>query len=289
LSAQNVRTTLLASISLLAFAGNSVLCRLALIDNSIDPLSFTAVRLVSGVLILLPLVLARRASADKTATPNETGSWYAAIMLFAYAVLFSCAYVSMDTATGALILFASVQITMILISVLKGNRLSLGEMLGLLLAAFGFIYLVAPELQKPGLAGFVMMMLAGVAWAAYTIKGQAAQDALRVTAFNFLRTIPLLLVLLIVMLDQPILTSRGVLLAVASGAITSGLGYAIWYAALRHLATTNAAVIQLLVPILAAIGGLSLAGEALSMRLLVSASLVLGGIFLVVKSKQTHP
>jgi drug/metabolite transporter (DMT)-like permease len=284
-NAQNYRTTFLASIALLAFAGNSVLCRLALIDNSIDPLSFTAVRLTSGALILLLLVFSRSASAGKTAISNETGSWYAAIMLFAYAVLFSWAYVSMDTATGALILFASVQITMVLMSLIKGNRLSLGEWLGLLVSAFGFIYLVAPEVQKPSMSGFVMMMFSGVAWAAYTIKGQAAQDALRVTAFNFLRTIPLLLVLLIVMLGQPTITSRGVLLAVASGAITSGLGYAVWYAALQHLATTNAAVIQLLVPILAAIGGLSLAGEALSMRLVVSALLVLGGILLVVKSK----
>ncbi|MFT5571409.1 MAG: drug/metabolite transporter (DMT)-like permease [Cryomorphaceae bacterium] len=285
MNAQNYRTTFLASIALLAFAGNSVLCRLALIDNSIDPLSFTAVRLTSGALILLLLVFSRSASAGKTAISNETGSWYAAIMLFAYAVLFSWAYVSMDTATGALILFASVQITMVLMSLIKGNRLSLGEWLGLLVSAFGFIYLVAPEVQKPSMSGFVMMMFSGVAWAAYTIKGQAAQDALRVTAFNFLRTIPLLLVLLIVMLGQPTITSRGVLLAVASGAITSGLGYAVWYAALQHLATTNAAVIQLLVPILAAIGGLSLAGEALSMRLVVSALLVLGGILLVVKSK----
>jgi drug/metabolite transporter (DMT)-like permease len=288
MNAQGYRPAFLASIALLAFAGNSVLCRLALMDSSIDPLSFTAVRLISGVLILLLIVFARSIRNGKTTTKSETGSWYAATMLFVYALLFSWAYVSMDTATGALILFASVQITMILMSVLKGNRLGLGECLGLIVAAVGFVYLVAPEVQKPSMAGFVMMMLSGVAWAAYTVKGQAAQDALRVTAFNFLRTMPLLLVMLIIMLEQPILTKRGVLLAVASGAITSGLGYAVWYAALRHLATTKAAVIQLLVPIIAALGGLLLAGEAVSMRLLISTLLVLGGIFLVVKSKSTN-
>ena len=217
---------------------------------------------------------------------EKSGSWLSAFMLFAYAVLFSYAYVSIDTATGALILFGAVQITLVFVSLFKGNRLSIGELVGVALALSGFVYLVLPELQKPSLSGFIMMSIAGIAWAMYTVGGQGSSNALRDTAFNFLRTTPLVIVLLVVTLSSFSLTPYGVGLAVASGAITSGLGYAIWYAALPSLTTTQAAVIQLFVPVIAAFGGTLFANEAITLRLTIAAALVLGGIMLVIMAKR---
>jgi len=276
------KTIFLSVVALIAFAGNSVLCRLALSDNAIDPAAFTIIRLVSGVFTLLPLLLL----SQRKVVYEKSGSWLSAFMLFAYALLFSYAYVSIDTATGALILFGAVQITLVFVSFLKGNRLSLAELSGVALALSGFVYLVLPELQKPSLGGFIMMSIAGIAWAMYTVGGQGSSNALRDTAFNFLRTIPLVIVLLVVTLSSFSLTPYGVGLAIASGAITSGLGYAIWYAALPNLTTTQAAVIQLFVPVIAAFGGSVFANEAITLRLTIAAGLVLGGIMLVIMAKQ---
>ena len=276
------KTIFLSVVALIAFAGNSVLCRLALSDNAIDPAAFTIIRLVSGVFTLLPLLLL----SQRKVVYEKSGSWLSAFMLFAYALLFSYAYVSIDTATGALILFGAVQITLIFVSFLKGNRLGLAELSGVALALSGFVYLVLPELQKPSLGGFIMMSIAGIAWAMYTVGGQGSSNALRDTTFNFLRTIPLVIVLLVVTLSSFSLTPYGVGLAIASGAITSGLGYAIWYAALPNLTTTQAAVIQLFVPVIAAFGGSVFANEAITLRLTIAAGLVLGGIMLVIMAKQ---
>ena len=276
------KTIFLSVMALIAFAGNSVLCRLALSDNAIDPAAFTIIRLVSGVFTLLPLLLL----SQRKMVYEKSGSWLSAFMLFAYALLFSYAYVSIDTATGALILFGAVQITLVFVSFLKGNRLSLAELSGVALALSGFVYLVLPELQKPSLGGFIMMSIAGIAWAMYTVGGQGSSNALRDTTFNFLRTIPLVIVLLVVTLSSFSLTPYGVGLAIASGAITSGLGYAIWYAALPNLTTTQAAVIQLFVPVIAAFGGSVFANEAITLRLTIAAGLVLGGIMLVIMAKQ---
>ena len=276
------KTIFLSVVALIAFAGNSVLCRLALSDNAIDPAAFTIIRLVSGVFTLLPLLLL----SQRKVVYEKSGSWLSAFMLFAYALLFSYAYVSIDTATGALILFGAVQITLVFVSFLKGNRLSLAELSGVALALSGFVYLVLPELQKPSLGGFIMMSIAGIAWAMYTVGGQGSSNALRDTTFNFLRTIPLVIVLLVVTLSSFSLTPYGVGLAIASGAITSGLGYAIWYAALPNLTTTQAAVIQLFVPVIAAFGGSVFANEAITLRLTIAAGLVLGGIMLVIMAKQ---
>jgi len=276
------KTIFLSSLALIAFAGNSVLCRLALSDNAIDPAGFTIVRLLSGVLALWPLLFLSQGKAAY----EKSGSWLSALMLFAYALLFSYAYVSIDTATGALILFGAVQLTLVLVSLLKGNRLSVGELSGVAMALAGFVYLVLPELQKPSLSGFIMMSIAGVAWAIYTVGGQGSSNALRDTAFNFLRTAPLLIVLLVVSFNAFSFTTYGLILAVASGAITSGLGYAIWYAALPNLTTTQAAVIQLFVPVIAAFGGAWFANEAITVRLMIAAALVLGGIMLVILAKR---
>ena len=277
-----LKTCFLSSMALVAFAGNSVLCRLALVDDAIDPAGFTLIRLLSGILVLWPLLLVSQSKAAY----QKSGSWFSALMLFVYALLFSYAYISIDTATGALILFGAVELSLVLVSLLKGKRLSVNEVVGVLLALAGFVYLVLPELQKPTLSGFIMMSVSGIAWAMYTVGGQGSTNALRDTAFNFLRTVPLLIVLLVVSFNSLSLTPYGVGLAIASGAITSGLGYAIWYAALPNLTTTQAAVIMLFVPIIAAFGGVIFTDEDISLRLIIAGALVLGGIALVITAKQ---
>ena len=278
------RTVFLSLLALIAFAGNSVLCRLALTEPSIDPASFTLARLLSGIAALWMLLVLKNIKAPSK-SEQANGSWLSAFMLFAYAALFSYAYVSIDTATGALVLFGSVQIALIVISLIKGYKLKLGEYAGVLLALSGFVYLVLPELQKPSLSGFIMMSLAGVAWAFYTVGGQGSLNALRDTAFNFTRTFPLLILLLVFTFANISLSPYGITMAVLSGAITSGLGYAIWYAALPSLTTLQAGVIQLFVPIIAAFGGLLFADEAITLRLTIAAALVLGGIMLVIVAK----
>jgi len=278
------RTIFLSILALIAFAGNSVLCRLALSEPSIDPASFTLVRLLAGIIALWLVLLLKKLNSPIEQAQSK-GSWWSALMLFAYAILFSYAYLSIDTATGALVLFGMVQLTLIVISLVKGTKLSLGEYAGVSLALAGFVYLVFPELQKPSLAGFVMMSLSGVAWAFYTVAGQGSLNALRDTAFNFTRTFPLLLVLAIVTFNTLTISTYGLTLAILGGAITSGLGYAIWYAALPNLTTMQAGVIQLFVPVIAAFGGLMFAGEAITLRLTIAAALVLGGILLVIFAK----
>lgn len=280
MSRHSLKTLMLASLALVAFAGNSVLCRLALAEGVADPASFTAVRLASGAIVLMGLL----AISSKPPTSSR-GSWLASIYLLSYAGLFSFAYVSLDTATGALILFGAVQLTMIIVNIVRGQSLQSLEWCGFLLAVFGLVYLLLPEISKPSISGFLMMLVSGIAWAGYTLKGQGSVNALADTAFNFSRTLPLLALLMVPILGTMQISAEGLLLAFVSGALTSGVGYAIWYSALRGLSTTRAAVIQLLVPILAAIGGVLFANEELSTRLVVAAGLVLGGIMLVISSK----
>ena len=308
-----MKTPLFAVMALIAFAGNSVLCRLALgIDlgadlptgldaRAIDPASFTSIRLGSGALTLFLLLAfsgklkmgGLKPVSLKSDTANDSvlaakGSWLAALSLFLYAALFSYAYITLDTATGALILFGSVQITMISVGWLRGNRLSKPEVIGICLAVLGFVYLFLPELRQPSLLGLVVMVFAGVAWGDYTLRGQASSDALSTTAYNFLRTLPLVALLLVVLAIAGMtfnLSQKGVLLAIASGAITSGIGYAIWYQALHGLTTTQAAVIQLLVPVIAAVGGVLFANEAISLRLVLAGLMVLGGVLIVIISR----
>ena len=284
---ESLKTVSFSMLALIAFAGNSVLCRLALSDASIDPASFTVVRLLSGVVALfLLLFLFSRNQTPVTRSvqdvPADRGDWVAACMLFVYAALFSYAYISIDTATGALVLFGTVQITLIVIHLLRGNGLTMAECLGTTLAVIGFVYLVWPELSEPSLPGFILMAGAGIAWAIYTIKGQGSIEPLTATAFNFLRTLPFVLLLCLLCATQMNMTLQGLYWAVASGALTSGVGYAIWYAALRGLSTTQAGVIQLSVPVLAALGGIMFASEAITSRFTMASLLVLGGIFIVI-------
>lgn len=279
----------LTTMALIAFAANSILCRLALGTDAIDAVGFTVVRLITGAWVLwliLTLSSRRRLSAQPEAISsshaNVRGSWFAAIMLFIYAATFSFAYVSMDTGTGALILFGAVQLTMITMSLLRGHRLFWVEWVGVTLAFAGFVYLVSPELGSPSLLGFILMSLSGVAWGFYTLKGQGSKHPLSDTAYNFIRTMPLALLFLIIFFQQLQWSMQGIMLAMLSGGIASGLGYTIWYSALRYLSSTQAAVLQLLVPVIAALGGVIFMGEAITVHLLSSASMILGGILLVV-------
>lgn len=283
------RILVCASLAILAFAGNSVLCRLALSEQSIDAGSFTVIRLCSGAIILFFILLAKR---GKNSTKQlDTGSWFGAVTLFLYAATFSYAYVSLETGVGALILFGTVQITMILVSLATGNRHHVLEWVGMAIAFSGFVYLVLPDLSGPSLLGFILMATSGMSWGLYTLIGRRSANPLTDTAYNFLRALPfcLVLVLFVFLADGVQLSERGVLLAVLSGAIASGLGYTLWYMALSGLSTTLAAVLQLLVPVIAAIGGVLFAEELVTSRLLLAALLVLGGISIVVWGRHCFP
>jgi len=313
------RTTILTSFALLAFAGNSVLCRLALVDNTIDELSFTIIRLISGALMLYMVLLYRSdfvtskplvskpSTSDTFASeelqyhqPNNgsnmralrgRGSWVNSAMLFIYALLFSLAYVRLDTGVGALILFGSVQITMILYGFMSGQHLKAIEFFGVLLAILGVAYLLWPSSETDqstavSWLGGVLMMVSGVAWGLYSVAGASSKSPIADTAANFLRALPMAISLLLLFIFySPLLSIKGVLLAVVSGALTSGVGYAIWYAALPRLSNIQAAVVQLFVPILAAGGGVIFAREPITITLLLSSLMVLGGVLLVIASR----
>ena len=268
--------------ALLAFAANSVLCRMALGANAIDASSFTVIRLFSGIIILLVLVTLTNKLNKVEAVNTSKSSWLAGCMLFIYAVAFSFGYISLDTGTGALILFGAVQITMIISSVISGNKLHISEWLGLATAFAGFVYLVFPSLTTPSLMGFILMSISGMAWAFYTLLGRSSKNPLRDTSYNFLRTSPFILVLMILAYNSAHITSTGLILAVLSGAIASGVGYFIWYIALTGLSVTQGAVVQLFVPIIAAIGGVIFTSELITLRLIESSALVLGGILIVI-------
>ena len=284
-----MKTVILTTLALIAFAANSVLCRLALGGGTIDAASFTVIRLIAGIIVLFiiatfvaPLIAATQTKSESI---QSRGSWQAGTMLFLYAVTFSFAYISLDTGTGALILFGSVQITMILWSLLTGTRLQRLEWAGVVVAFAGFVYLVMPGVSAPSLTGFLLMTSAGIAWGIYTLKGRGSSSPLMDTTFNFVRTIPFLLILLLLTFQEAELSMQGVVLASLSGGLASGVGYTIWYSALRGLSSTQAAVVQLSVPIIAALGGVVIVSEPITARLLLSTCLILGGIVLVIYSR----
>jgi drug/metabolite transporter (DMT)-like permease len=276
-----IKTITFTVLALVAFAANSVLCRLALGEETIDASSFTIIRLLSGAIVLL-LILQFRGKKNNS---SAKGSWLAGIMLFLYAAPFSFAYIMLDTGTGALILFGAVQITMILASLMTGNRLHIAEWIGVTIACSGFVYLVLPEVSKPSVVGFALMSIAGIAWGIYTIKGGGSVNPLSDTAYNFARSIPLVLILAVIAYQTTHISSKGALLAIISGGIASGIGYTIWYIALGGLSVTQAAVVQLSVPVIAALGGVIFVSEKISLRLTLSALLILGGILTVILGK----
>ncbi len=279
---QPLNTFFFTSLALVAFAANSVLCRLALGESAIDASSFTVIRLLSGALVLLGIL---KFNSRTTKSLNTKGSWSASFMLFLYALTFSFAYMTLETGTGALILFGSVQITIIFLSLFSGNRLHLTEWIGVSLAFMGFVYLILPEVTTPSMVGFSLMTLAGIAWGLYTLKGRSSTNPLSDTTYNFLRTLPFVLILSIVAVPNTQYSSEGILLAVLSGGFASGIGYTIWYKALGGLSATQAAVVQLFVPVIAALGGVVFVAEAITLRLSLSALMILGGILLINKGR----
>lgn len=270
----------LVALAMIAFAGNSLLCRLALKHTTIDAASFTTIRLLSGA-VMLWLVVRMRGG-----TRAGAGNWLSALALFAYAAGFSYAYLSLSAASGALLLFGAVQATMISHGLWQGERPRWQQVVGLVLAFGGLVGLLLPGLSAPPLQGAVLMLGAGVAWGIYSLRGRGAGDATRVTAGNFLRAVPIAAALSLLMMGGTALDKAGLLYAIASGALASGLGYAIWYTALPALKATNAATIQLSVPVIAAVGGVIFLGEAITLRLALASMAILGGIALVILERR---
>ncbi|WP_189408455.1 DMT family transporter [Alteromonas halophila] len=269
---------LLASLAMMAFAGNSLLCRMALTQTTVSPGVFTEVRLVSGAVTLLLLALLRRQPALKS------GSWTGALALFIYAAGFSYAYVGLSTGTGALLLFGAVQLTMMTAGIMNKESFAPPQLLGIVLAILGLVILLLPGVSAPEPGPALLMIVAGIAWGVYSLLGQRAFSGLAVTTGNFLRTLPMviLLGLVLVAVDEPGWDREGVLLAIASGTLASALGYAIWYLVLPSLTASIAATLQLSVPVIAAIAGWAFLSEPISVRMLVASITVLGGIALVI-------
>jgi drug/metabolite transporter (DMT)-like permease len=294
---------ILTLVAMIAFAGNSLLCRLALKQTSIDAASFTFIRIFSGATALWLIIrIRRRLIGDRTASllverypssspvtrhssPAQAGNWPSALALFAYAAAFSFAYNSLSAGTGALLLFGAVQATMILWGLRKGERLHAIQIVGLVVALSGFVVLLLPGLSAPPLSGSILMLGAGLAWGVYSLRGKAEKNPANATAGNFLRAVPFAAIISIVLLPWAHLDRAGIGYAVLSGAIASGVGYVIWYMALSGLRAASAATVQLSVPVLAATGGILLLGEPITFRYLIASIAVLGGIALVVLEK----
>jgi drug/metabolite transporter (DMT)-like permease len=265
---------------MLAFAGNSLLCRIALKHTAIDPASFTSVRLISAAMTLWLL------SQANGGVRAREGNWPSALALFAYAAGFSFAYVGLTAATGALLLFGSVQTTMIGYGLWKGERFHKLQLVGLLLAVGGLVGLLLPGLSAPPLANSALMLGAGIAWGIYTLRGRGPGNPTMVTAGNFLRTVPVTAALSLLTASHISFDNAGILYAVVSGALASGIGYAIWYKALPAMKATTAATVQLSVPVIAALGGIVFIGEPLTLRLLLASAAILAGIALVIFEKR---
>jgi drug/metabolite transporter (DMT)-like permease len=271
----------LISFALVAFAANSIFCRLALETQTIDPAGFTGLRLGSGAVVLW---LCRAFGPHRRAAPPK-GSWASGLALFLYAALFSFAYVSLAAGTGALILFGAVQATMILAGVRLGERPGRLEWAGLATALAGLVYLVSPGLQAPSPVGALLMAGAGIAWGVYSLRGRHASDAVAANAANFLRAVPPALALGLIMAPRLEFTAEGVFWALISGALTSGLGYVVWYAGMRRLTAARGAFVQLPVPLLAALGGVLFLSEPITLRLVLAAVLIVGGVGLCLSGR----
>ncbi len=275
-------TATLTVIAMIAFAGNSLLCRLALGQQLIDAASFTSVRVISGAATLALIMLPRWRNQRPASV-----DWRSVSTLCVYMVFFSFAYLSLSAGTGALILFGAVQLTMFIVAMRSGEHFTLLSWTGLTLAALGLIYLVSPGITAPDPLAAVLMAIAGVAWGGYSLLGRSAADPLEATANNFVYSVPLAIVVSLVFVGDFHSSWLGLILAAASGAIASGLGYAVWYAALRGLAASRAATVQLSVPIIASLGGVVLLSEHVSLRLVLASVLTLGGIAIVLTQRAT--
>jgi len=279
-----MRVFILTLLAMIAFAGNSLLCRLALKRTTIDAASFTFIRILSGAVALWIIVIISKG------TWRKAGSWASALALFAYAAAFSFAYISLSAGTGALLLFGAVQATMILWGLRTGERMRTRQWLGLALAVGGLVALLFPGLSAPPINGALLMICAGIAWGIYSLRGKGAGDPATATAGNFLRAVVLATGLSMALLPWLKLDRGGIGYAILSGAIASGVGYLIWYSALPELKAASAATVQLSVPVLAATGGILFLGEPITLRFLLASLALLGGIALVVaKNTQVVP
>lgn len=279
----NPRIGLLTALALLAFAGNSVLNRLALAGGLIDAAGFTSVRLLAGALMLCLLCQMRSNNRQLMWRRPGWTTIAGSLLLFVYALAFSVAYRELDTGSGALLLFGAVQMTLLLVGLSQGHRPSVGEWLGMVLAFGGLVYLLLPTWGSPTLAAGLLMLLSGMAWGGYTVLGRGSAQPLLDTTRNFMWSLPWVVLLCLLVFSPQAWHPQGLWLAVASGALTSGVGYAIWYAVLPQWNTLQAGVLQLLVPILAAVGGVIFSHETVSWRLLIAAGLVLGGTHWVLR------
>ena len=269
---------------MLAFAANSLLCRLALGQELIDAASFATVRVGSGAVVLTLMMLPRWRVRARAQT-----DWRSVAVLFAYMVLFSFAYLSLSAGTGALILFGAVQLTMFIAALRGGEKFALLSWAGLALAVIGLVYLVSPGLTAPDPMNAILMAIAGIAWGFYSLLGRGISDPLEATANNFIYSVPLVIIVSLLFKDEYHSTLSGLLLAVVSGAITSGLGYVIWYSALRGLTATRAATVQLSVPAIAAFGGVVLLSEQITLRLVLASVATLGGVWIVLAQRAARP
>ena len=275
-----IKLVLLAALAMTAFAANSLLCRMALVETDIDPASFTFWRLTSGALMLTLLVVMRNQK------PLQEGNMASAIALFVYAAGFSFAYISMTTGAGALLLFGAVQVTMISWGLFKGERMSALQWGGFLFALIGLILLLLPNAAVPQLSSALMMLAAGIAWGVYSLKGKGAKFPIEATAGNFIRSTPLALVFLVIFWPGGEFHAEGMAYAVASGAIASALGYALWYSILVHIAAIKAATLQLSVPVLAVFAGWLFLDEPVTLRIILSSLAVIGGVAMVIWVKK---
>ena len=278
-----VRNKILIAITLSAFAGNSVLCRMALGGELIDPTSFATLRIIGGVVMLF---IFTRFLPQRENVPS--GQWRSAIALYIYAVCFAFAYVSLPSGTGALILFGVVQLVMLVMGYIKGERMSVGQWGGFVIALSGLVYLLSPGLAAPDLKGAGLMTVSGLAWAFYTLAGKGNSSPVIMTRGNFLKAAPFALGMSIILWPRVDYRMTGVILALVSGALTSGLAYTLWYLILPKLSTTHAALLQLLVPLIATLGGVLLLAEELSLRIVISALLILGGLMFSMKRRATR-
>ncbi|CAG0124922.1 hypothetical protein RHDC2_00768 [Rhodocyclaceae bacterium] len=272
-----LRLVLYTTLTMVAFAANSLLCRMALKETGIDAASFTTVRLLSAAAMLWLLMRWQQQA------PLKHGTWRSALALFIYAAALSFAYRTIDTGAGALMLFGAVQLTMILAGLIAGERMGALQSMGIAAAMVGLVLLVSPGVEAPSVLDSILMLASGIAWGVYSLFGRGLSNPSAATAGNFLRTVPLTITLSLLALPWLRLDARGILYAVLSGALTSGLGYVMWYRVLQHIRVMTASTIQLSAPVLAMLAGIALLGESLTRDLLVASLLILGGIWLVLR------
>ena len=271
------RLIALTTLTMIAFAANSVLCRMALKETALDAASFTSLRLLSGAAMLWLLMRWQQQA------PLQHGTWRSALALFIYAVALSFAYRSINTGAGALMLFGAVQATILIAGFIAGERMSRLQSAGFVAALAGLVILVSPGVEAPSVLDSLLMLASGVAWGIYPLWGRGLANPAAATAGNFLRAAPPALALAVIALPWLQWDARGALYAVLSGAVTSALGYVLWYRVLQHLRAMTASTVQLSAPIIAALGGVLLLGESFTADLLLASVLILGGIWLVLR------